>query len=86
MPVPGIPDETWVVLMMKDKPNVLMGPFSCTLEAMQGVPDTDWTCYTLHNSLEEARVERDLETKISLVLPDVDEGDHDEDMCWRYQD
>lgn len=81
------PDETWVVLMRKDKPNLLMGPFGCTLEAMQGVPDEGWTCYSLHNSLEEAKAERDLETKIRLVTPDgEDASDYDSDLSWRYQD
>lgn len=63
------PDETWVVLQMVDKPNLLMGPFSCTLDALEGVPEEGWTCCSLHNSLEEARQERDMETKVRFVHP-----------------
>lgn len=81
------PDETWVVLMRQDKPNLLMGPFGCTLEAMEGVPDEGWTCCSLHNSLEEAKAERDLETKITVVIPAGEAAaDHDEDLSWLYQD
>lgn len=60
------PEETWVVLMRKDKPNLVMGPFSGYAEANECLPDDGWESCTYHNSLEDAEEERKKELVMTL--------------------
>jgi hypothetical protein len=64
------PKETWVVLMRVDKPNLLIGPFTGCCDALEGIPEDGWETCSFHDSLEEAREERDKEVVWTLSGPD----------------
>ena len=52
-------DETWIVVCTTSgTPNLLVGPFASTMDAVQFEPSVPHECVTYHSTLEEAIVER----------------------------
>jgi hypothetical protein len=56
--------------MRVDKPNLLIGPFTGCCDALEGIPEDGWETCSFHDSLEEAREERDKEVVWTLSGPD----------------